>query len=56
MVQVQVSEGILEGEEVQNEYGGTFYSFKGVPYAQPPVGDLRFKVNSNKKFFFFANI
>ncbi|CAB3252262.1 unnamed protein product [Arctia plantaginis] len=43
MVQVHVTEGILEGEEVQNEYGGTFYSFKGVPYAQPPVGDLRFK-------------
>ncbi|CAB3234694.1 unnamed protein product [Arctia plantaginis] len=43
MVQVQVNEGILEGEEVQNEYGGTFYSFRGVPYAQPPVRDLRFK-------------
>ncbi|CAB3244719.1 unnamed protein product [Arctia plantaginis] len=43
MVQIQVTEGILEGEEVKNEYGGSFYSFKGIPYAQPPVGDLRFK-------------
>ncbi|CAB3246733.1 unnamed protein product [Arctia plantaginis] len=43
MVRVNVSEGLLEGEVVQNEYGGTFYSFKGIPYAQPPVGNLRFK-------------
>uniref|UniRef100_A0A2A4JIZ5 Carboxylic ester hydrolase n=1 Tax=Heliothis virescens TaxID=7102 RepID=A0A2A4JIZ5_HELVI len=44
MVQVRVSEGLLEGEVVHNEYGGTLYSsFKGIPFAQPPVGDLRFK-------------
>nr|QEA03475.1 carboxylesterase [Plodia interpunctella] len=43
MVQVNVNEGILEGELVNNEYGGKFYSFKGIPYADPPVGDLRFK-------------
>lgn len=44
MVQVRVSEGFLEGELVHNEYGGTYYSFKGIPYAEPPLGDLRFKV------------
>lgn len=44
MVQVKVSEGVLEGELVENEYGDTFYSFKGIPFAQPPTGDLRFKV------------
>ncbi|KAJ8723143.1 hypothetical protein PYW08_003055 [Mythimna loreyi] len=42
-VQVRVSEGVLEGELVQNEYGGSYCSFKGIPYAQPPLGDLRFK-------------
>ncbi|XP_075975638.1 juvenile hormone esterase-like [Anticarsia gemmatalis] len=43
MVRVKVTEGLLEGEVVQNEYGGSFCSFKGIPYAQPPIGNLRFK-------------
>ncbi|XP_026744640.1 venom carboxylesterase-6-like [Trichoplusia ni] len=43
MVQVRVEEGILEGEKVGNAFGVPFYSFKGIPYAQPPIGDLRFK-------------
>ncbi|XP_037302409.1 esterase B1 [Manduca sexta] len=43
MVQVTVSEGTLEGQIVENEYGGSYCSFKGIPYAEPPVGDLRFK-------------
>lgn len=24
-----------------------FYSFRGIPYAQPPIGDLRFKVKKH---------
>ncbi|KAJ2951245.1 hypothetical protein O0L34_g5646 [Tuta absoluta] len=43
MVRVKVSQGILEGVEVDNEYGGKIFKFKGIPYAEPPVGDLRFK-------------
>lgn len=43
MVQVKVNEGVLEGEIVEGSLGGTFYSFKGIPYAKPPVGNLRFK-------------
>ncbi|XP_013146998.1 PREDICTED: cholinesterase 2-like isoform X2 [Papilio polytes] len=33
----------LEGVVTNNEYGGKIYSFKGIPYAQPPLGELRFK-------------
>ncbi|KAL4709679.1 hypothetical protein ACJJTC_007410 [Scirpophaga incertulas] len=43
MVQVIIPDGILEGELVDNDYGEQFYSFKGIPYAKPPLGDLRFK-------------
>lgn len=43
MVVVNVTEGSLEGELLDNVIGGKYYSFKGIPYAAPPVGDLRFK-------------
>ncbi|KPI95887.1 Esterase FE4 [Papilio xuthus] len=49
MVQVKVKEGILEGDVVENDLGGQFYSFKGIPYAEPPLGELRFKPPQPKK-------
>ncbi|KAG6440813.1 hypothetical protein O3G_MSEX001527 [Manduca sexta] len=49
MVQVTVREGVLEGEILESELGGSYCSFKGIPYAEPPVGDLRFKAPQPKK-------
>ncbi|XP_013141629.1 PREDICTED: cholinesterase 1-like [Papilio polytes] len=43
MVRVRINDGVLEGEVTNNEYGRKIFRFKGIPYAQPPIGDLRFK-------------
>ncbi len=37
-VQVKTQKGIVEGEKF-----GTIHRFLGIPFAQPPVGDLRWK-------------
>lgn len=42
-INVKVTQGTVSGAEELLPSGRPFYSFKGVPYAQPPVGDLRFK-------------
>lgn len=47
MAKVKINDGVLEGEILDNVVGGKYYSFKGVPYAAPPVGDLRFKVSTH---------
>lgn len=41
---VQVEEGKLRGKTRVDYKGGKFYSFQSIPYAKPPIGDLRFKV------------
>ncbi|XP_046601546.1 juvenile hormone esterase isoform X1 [Neodiprion lecontei] len=40
---VLVKQGWLRGAEVKSKVGEAFISFKGVPFAEPPVGELRFK-------------
>ncbi|PZC79832.1 hypothetical protein B5X24_HaOG200167 [Helicoverpa armigera] len=43
-VRVWVEQGWLEGELLDLvTKDGTYNSFKGIPYAQPPIGTLRFK-------------
>lgn len=37
--------GIVSGTVGVSRSGRQFASFKGIPYAQPPTGDLRFKVS-----------
>ncbi|XP_075972287.1 esterase B1-like [Anticarsia gemmatalis] len=41
---VQVEQGLLAGQILDLVTGeGQYHSFKGIPYAQPPEGELRFK-------------
>ncbi|XP_072397947.1 esterase FE4-like [Diabrotica undecimpunctata] len=40
---VKIVEGQLSGLIQKNLDGEEFYSFLGVPYAEPPIGELRFK-------------
>lgn len=43
---VSTKQGKLAGEWMQTSpYRVIYASFRGIPYAQPPVGSLRFKVN-----------
>ncbi|XP_063218438.1 uncharacterized protein LOC134528616 [Bacillus rossius redtenbacheri] len=43
-VTVDISQGRLRGKRVTSDAtGSTFYSFRGIPYAKPPLGPLRFK-------------
>lgn len=43
-VLVNVHQGSLKGKIGIDYAGRTFYSFQGIPYAKPPLGELRFKV------------
>jgi hypothetical protein len=41
---VCIEQGELEGTTLTSRNGRTFVAFQGIPYAEPPVGNLRFKV------------
>ncbi|XP_060801235.1 juvenile hormone esterase-like [Amyelois transitella] len=40
---VTVKDGALKGSTNNLLDGGKYFSFKGIPYAEPPIGDLRFR-------------
>nr|CAH7768495.1 unnamed protein product [Callosobruchus chinensis] len=41
--QVTVSDGVLQGTFLKTKNGRKFSGFMGIPYAEPPVGELRFQ-------------
>ena len=42
---IQTGMGALQGIRKEARYHKHFYAYYGIPYAKPPVGELRFKVN-----------
>ncbi|CAK1586349.1 unnamed protein product [Parnassius mnemosyne] len=43
MATVSIQQGKLKGGKSQNDNGFQYYEFLGIPYAKPPVRELRFK-------------
>lgn len=40
----QTANGPVEGIEETSSLGQKYYAFRGVPYAEPPISERRFKV------------
>ena len=59
-VVVKTSLGSVKGYTDQTIHGRRLNGFKGLPYAKPPIGELRFKVTFSfkyiKKLFYQINL
>lgn len=42
---VETTKGPVKGILKTTSLGEDFYRFRGIPYARPPIGDLRFKIS-----------
>ncbi|VEN56833.1 unnamed protein product [Callosobruchus maculatus] len=42
-IEVTIADGTLRGKQGKDYHDGLFYSFLGIPYAKPPIGERRFK-------------
>lgn len=50
---LDTKQGTLEGETLRSRDGRPFHAFYSIPYAEPPVGDLRFKVSCSFKTIYY---
>lgn len=44
-LELKISKGTIKGQILKSRDGRPYYSYTGIPYAKPPIGKLRFKVN-----------
>lgn len=53
---VDTQYGTIEGYFMKTVGGRDIYAFEGIPFAEPPVGSLRFEVNEKKLTLFLPHI
>jgi len=41
---LEITKGVIKGQILKSRNGRSYYSYTGIPYAKPPIGELRFKV------------
>lgn len=49
-VELKIKKGAIEGQILESRDGRPYYSYTGVPYAKPPIGQLRLKVRMSIEF------
>lgn len=52
---VQTTVGLVQGEQggITKNTQKAWYRFRGIPFAEPPVGNLRFQVNYITHYLFY---
>lgn len=43
---VVTKSGLVRGHKIASSFDYKYFNFHGIPYAKPPIGDLRFKVRT----------
>jgi len=43
---VSTKTGTVQGFPMKTFFGRSIYAFEGIPFAEPPIGNLRFRVSS----------
>ncbi|XP_050531743.1 juvenile hormone esterase-like isoform X2 [Daktulosphaira vitifoliae] len=49
LLEVTTKKGILKGHQLLSRNGRVYNSFTGIPYAEPPIGELRFEAPKEVK-------
>lgn len=51
-LEVRIADGTLKGKVLRSRDGRSYYSYTSIPYAKPPIGELRFKVKNQDRIIF----
>lgn len=42
--ELEITKGVIKGQVLKSRNGRCYNSYTGIPYAKPPLNELRFKV------------